>query len=107
MPQKPTLSSQGALTHLLTHLRARVRDEALERDSLSRSREGGLAEALHEWVDDSHGNLMSLLHFIQDLQGRIAGRTCKALMQPSYSHIILGPSANWLSCPPSQRLVSC
>lgn len=52
---------------LLTHLSARVGDEALQGDGLPRSREGRLSEALHERVDDCHGDLVPLLHFIQDL----------------------------------------
>ena len=57
------------LTHSVTHLSARVGDEALEGDSLPGGREGRLSEALHERVNDGHGDLVPLLHLIQDLQG--------------------------------------
>jgi hypothetical protein len=72
----------GGFTHLLTHLCARVGNEALEGDRLSRCREGCLSKTLHEWVDDSHRDLMPLLYFIQDLQERTTGGMVqeKALM---------------------------
>lgn len=96
---------------MLTHLRARVGDEALEGDSLPRSREGCLSEALHEWVDDGHGDLMPLLHFIQDLGGREHRRrdsegcsleggrdlVCEA---PT----LVPPILNWFSFLPGRRL---
>lgn len=48
-------------------LSARLRNEALNLHCLSWSREWSLSQLLHEWVDQGHGDLPTLLHFIEYL----------------------------------------
>lgn len=66
----PPSPAREGLTPSVTHLRARVGDEALEGDGLAGRREGRLSEALHEGVDDCQGDLVPLFHLVQDLQGK-------------------------------------
>ena len=48
-------------------LSARLRNEALNLHSVSRSWEWSLPQLLHEWVDHGHGDLPPLLHLVKYL----------------------------------------